>query len=84
LPLEPRLGTRDASTLGMRTLILTVAVATSLAGCAGMNRASGASGGSVVSGENRSNRAESGSDTDSIATSGSNASDPTGLPSPTP
>jgi hypothetical protein len=37
-----------------------------------------------VSGENRSNRAETGSDTDSIATNGSNASDPTGLPSPTP
>jgi hypothetical protein len=68
----------------MRMLIFVVAVATSVVGCAGMNRSSGASGGSVVSGENRSNRAESGSDTDSIATSGSNASDPTGAPSPTP
>jgi hypothetical protein len=71
-------------TVDMRTLILTVAIATTVAGCAGMNRASGTSGGPVVSGENRSNRAESGSDTDSVATNGSNASDPTGLPSPTP
>lgn len=68
----------------MRTLILTVAIATSLAGCAGVNRSSGAGGGTVVSGENRSTRAEAGSDTDSIATSGGNASDPTGTPSPTP
>ena len=66
----------------MRKLILTAAMAASVIGCAGMNRASGTGGGPVVSGENRSARAESGADTDSIATSGSNASDPTGTPAP--
>jgi uncharacterized protein YceK len=64
----------------MRTLLLIVAIATSAAGCASVNRATGASGGAVVTGETRSARAESGADTDSIATSGSNASDPTGTP----
>jgi hypothetical protein len=47
-----------------------------------MNRGSGIGGGSVTSGEDRSVRAESGSDTDTIATNGSNNSDPTGTPAP--
>ena len=66
----------------MRTLILTVALATSVVGCAGMNRGSGIGGGSVTSGEDRSVRAETGSDTDTPATNGSNNSDPTGTPAP--
>ena len=64
----------------MRRVILSVAIATSVAGCASVNRSAGASGGAVVTGEERSVRAESGADTDSIATSGGNASDPTGTP----
>ena len=66
----------------MRTLIFTVAIATSVVGCAGMSRSSGIGGGVVTSGEDRSVRAESGSDTNSIATNGSNNSDPTGTPGP--
>jgi hypothetical protein len=68
--------------MAMRSLILTVAIATSVAGCAGMNRGSGVGGGSVTSGEERSVRAESGSDTNSVATNGSNNSNPTGTPAP--
>jgi len=60
----------------MRTLLLTVAIATSVAGCAGINRGGGASAGPVVSGEIRSSDAETGANTDSVATNGSNTTYP--------
>jgi hypothetical protein len=64
----------------MRTLLVMVALATA-GGCASINRSGGASGAAVVSGETKSPAAEAGANTDSIATSGSNPSDPTAVPS---
>jgi hypothetical protein len=55
----------------MRTILVVVALGTVAGGCASFNRAGGASGGAVVSGETKSERAETGAATDSIATNGS-------------
>lgn len=61
----------------MRNLILTVALATSVVGCAGINRGTGLGGGTVTAGEERTPTTEAGANTDTIATSGSNTTYPT-------
>jgi hypothetical protein len=58
----------------MRTLLLAVTLGTVAAGCASFNRPGGASGAAVVSGETKSQRAETGAATDSVATNGSDNS----------
>ena len=63
----------------MRIFLLVVTLVAA-AGCAGVNRSSGVSGGAAVSGETKSTSAASGADTDSIATSGSEPADPTFSP----
>jgi uncharacterized protein YceK len=55
----------------MRYVLVAVAVGTLVGGCASFNRAGGAGGGEVVSGETKSERAETGAATDSVATNGS-------------
>ncbi len=66
----------------MRTLIAVAFVTTALAGCATFNRSTGVGGGAVMSGEDKSQAAEVGSDYDDIATSGSNPDDPTAALAP--
>lgn len=61
----------------MRTLLM-LATVTLATGCASFNRTGGANGAQVVSGETKTQSAETGAATDNIATSGSNGSDPTG------
>jgi hypothetical protein len=55
----------------MRTLLLVVTLGTVAGGCASFNRPSGASGAAVVAGDTKSQRAESGAATNSVATNGS-------------
>ena len=57
----------------MRTLLLVVALGTVAGGCASFNRPGGASGGAVVTGEAKSQRAETGAATNSVATNGSDS-----------
>jgi hypothetical protein len=59
----------------MRTFLLAVTLVAT-AGCAGVNRSAGISGGAAVSGETKTSSAASGADTNSIATSGSEPADP--------
>ncbi|MGZ3427706.1 MAG: hypothetical protein ACXVCV_13705 [Polyangia bacterium] len=58
----------------MRTILLVVALATVAAGCAGVSRGGGASGAAVVSGETKPAAAETGANTNSVATNGSDTS----------
>jgi uncharacterized protein YceK len=61
----------------MRTIIAVAFVTVALAGCSTISRSTGAGGGAVMSGATKSPAAESGADNNDIATSGSNADDPT-------
>jgi hypothetical protein len=58
----------------MRTALLLVALVAG--GCASINKSGGAGGGSVVTGENRTEASETGAATNSVATNGSDVSDP--------
>ncbi len=64
----------------MRTLLMLAMVTLATAGCASFNRAGGAGGAEVVSGETVTPSSESGAAYDNIATSGSNAPDPASGP----
>ena len=61
----------------MRTRItfLAVAIATVVGGCASVNRAGGAGGAEVVSGEAKTEASETGATTNQVATNGSDNSD---------
>jgi hypothetical protein len=52
-------------------IVVTLGTAAAGSGCASFNRAGGASGAAVVAGETKTERAESGAATDSVATNGS-------------
>jgi hypothetical protein len=55
-------------------MLVIVTLGTALAGCATVNRGGGVSGAAAVSGESKSERAETGAATDNIAASGSETS----------
>jgi hypothetical protein len=59
----------------MRTALLLVALVAS-GGCTSINRTGGAGGGSVTTGENRTEASETGAATNSVATNGSESPDP--------
>jgi uncharacterized protein YceK len=58
----------------MRTALLLVALVAS--GCASINKSGGAGGGSVTTGEARTEASETGAATNSVATNGSESPDP--------
>ena len=60
----------------MRMILMLATVTLATAGCASVNRAGGANGAAVVSGETVKQSSESGAAYDNIATSGGNPSDP--------